>query len=130
MKASVVRPSPLIPKVLQRRTFFFGMLAFLMLPFMPVQLTSILSAVVWIFSGMPYAMVFVLLGTFRLDSVPIYSGIDRILSTILPTVPVGLAASITVAFMFSGNLVTAYLFKRLLGAKFTKRFAARSGLRF
>src|SRR5579872_6627806 len=110
MKASTIRSTPLIPKLLQRRTFFFGMLAFLMLPFMPVQLTSILSAVVWIFSGTPYALVFVLLGTFRLDSVPIYSGIDRILTTILPTFPIGLAAWNTVAFMFSGNLVTAYLF--------------------
>jgi hypothetical protein len=126
MKASTIRSAPLIPKVLQRRTFFFGMLAFLMLPFMPVQLTSILSAVVWIFAGTPYAMVFVFFGTFRLDSIPIYSGIDRILTIILPGFPIALAGWITVAFMFSGNLVTAYLFRWLLKAKFTRRFAARS----
>ncbi len=126
MKASTIRSAPLIPRVLQRRTFFFGMLAFLMLPFMPVQLTSILSAVVWIFAGTPYAMIFVFLGTFRLDSIPIYSGIDRILTLILPNFPIAVAGWITVAFMFSGNLVTAYFFKRLLKTKFTRRFATRA----
>jgi hypothetical protein len=126
MKASRVGPAPLIPRVLQRRTFFFGMLAFLMLPFMPVQLTSILSAVVWIFAGTPYAIVFIFLGTFRLDSIPIYSGIDRILTLILPGFPIAVAEWITVAVMFSGNLVTAYIFKLLLKKKFTRRFATRA----
>jgi hypothetical protein len=101
------------------------MVAFLMLPFMPVQLTSILSAVVWIFTGAPYALVFVFLGTFRLDSVPIYSGIDRILTTMLPALPLGSTAWMTVAFMFFGNVATAYLFKMILSAKFTRRFAIR-----
>jgi len=118
-------PGPLVSRVLQRRTFFYGMVAFLLLPFMPVQFTSILTAVVWIFSGTPYAMVFVVLGTFRLDAVPIYSGIDRILTMALPTVLIGFAGWITLVFMFSGNLLSAYLFKRVLRGKFTRRFRPR-----
>ena len=105
------------------------MMAFLLLPFMPVQFTSILTAVVWIFSGTPYAMVFVVLGTFRLDSVPIYSGIDRILAMGLPTVMFGFAGWITIAIMFSGNLLTAYLLKRVLRGKFTRRFRALASSR-
>lgn len=117
---------PIGDGTLHRRTFFYGMMAFLMLPFMPVQFTSVLTAVVWIFSGTPYAMAFVVLGTFRLDSVPIYSGIDRIFVMILPTILLGFAGWLTIAFMFSGNLLTAYLFKRILWTKFTKRFQAIS----
>lgn len=121
MKRSIDTARLVFPGLSHRKTFFYGMTAFLMLPFMPVQFTSILTAVVWIFSGLPYAVAFVVLGTFRVDSVPIYSGIDRILVMVLPQVLAGLSGFMTVAIMFGGNLLTAYLFKVLLFSKFAKR---------
>jgi hypothetical protein len=127
MGLAATRP-PLIRKALQRRTFFFGMAVFLLLPVMPVEFTSILSAVVWIFAGTPYAIIFVVLGTFRVDSFPIYSGIVRIVAINLPPSLLSFAGSITLAIMFSGNLLTTYFFKRVLRVKFTSRFQAASPL--
>ena len=105
----------------KRWAFFCGMLGFLLLPFMPVQFTSILTAAVWIFSGIPYAIVFTILGTFRLDSVPIYAGINNILGLILPVSLSAFSQAIAILVMFSGNLATAYFFKRVLGGKLVNR---------
>jgi hypothetical protein len=102
-------------------TFFCAMLGFLMLPFMPVQFTSILTAVVWIFSGTQYAVIYTILGTFRLDSVPIFSGIQNILHLIIPHSVVPFSQSITILLMFSGNLATAYLFKKAFVGRLVKR---------
>jgi len=92
-----------------------------MLPFMPVQFTSILTAVVWIFSGIQYAVIFTILGTFRLDSFPIFTGIQNILRLIVPSSVLPFSQSITIAFMFLGNLATAYFFKKVFVNKLTKR---------
>jgi hypothetical protein len=98
------------------------MLGFLILPFMPVQFTSILTAVVWIFSGPLYAVVFTILGTFfRQDSFPIFTGIQHILNLVVPGNVLAFSAPITVSFMFLGNLATAYLFKSVFVGRVTKR---------
>jgi hypothetical protein len=91
-----------------------------MLPFTPVQFTSILTAVVWIFSGIQYAVIFTVLGTFRFDSFPIYNGIQEIIEIFAPSMT-PLSGTVTVLVMFFGNLVTAYLFKRLFVGKLMSR---------
>jgi hypothetical protein len=100
--------------------FFCAMLGFLMLPFTPVQFTSMLTAVVWIFSGMQYAVVFTVLGTFRLDSFPIFNGIQDMVQIFAPSVT-PFSSTITVLVMFFGNFATAYLFKRLFVGKLVSR---------
>jgi len=97
------------------------MLGFLMLPFMPVQFTSVLTAVVWTFSGVQYALIFSALGTFRLDSVPIYSGIQNMVRLVVPGSVLPYSQSITILFMFTANLSTAFFFKKVLRSKLVNR---------
>jgi hypothetical protein len=107
--------------VSKHRAFFCAMLGFLMLPFMPVQFTSVLTAVVWTFSGVQYALVFTALGTFRLDSVPIYSGIQNMVRLVVPESVLPYSQSITILFMFTANLSTAFFFKKVLRSKLVNR---------
>ncbi|MDA4117924.1 MAG: hypothetical protein OK455_06225 [Thaumarchaeota archaeon] len=88
---------------------------------MPVQFTSVLTAAVWIFSGIQYAVVFTILGTFRLDSIPIFAGIQNILRLILPNGILPFTQSIAILIMFLGNLAAAYFFKKVLGGKMVNR---------
>ena len=98
------------------------MSSFLLVPFIPIQFTSIITALVWTFSGPVYAMVFVLAGTFlRADSLPILSGIQDIVSKVLPYQSPEVAQSVTMGLMFSGNVCSAYLFKRILEHRLAKR---------
>ncbi len=91
-----------------------------MLPFMPVQFTSVLTAVVWIFAGIQYALVFTVLGTFRLDSIPIFTGIQSMVRVIAPQSFIPFSEPITVLLMFSGNLATAYFFKKVFAGKLSR----------
>jgi hypothetical protein len=113
--------TPPVHAISKHWTFFCAMLGFLMMPFMPVQFTSILTSVVWIFSGIQYALVFTFLGTFRFDSVPIFTGIQNILRVVAPSSFLPFSEPITILFMFLGNLATAYLIKRV----FVSRLVAR-----
>ncbi len=124
---SIVAIKP--PRVVSRHwTFFCGMLAFLMLPFTPVQFTSILTAVVWTFSGVQYAVVFAIFGSFSLESIPIYNGIKNIIEVFLPAtsgMPLLVGAAV-VAVMLLGNLATAFFFKWALGNKLSQRLQSTS----
>jgi hypothetical protein len=114
-------PAPPFHVISRHWTFFCAMLGFLMIPFMPVQFTSILTAVVWIFSGIQYALLFTFLGTFRFDSIPIFTGIQNILRAVAPSSFLPFSEPITILFMFLGNLATAYIIKRVFVAKLVSR---------
>jgi hypothetical protein len=119
-----MKRAPLVPPVhvtSKRWTFFCAMLGFLMLPFMPVQFTSVLTAVVWIFAGVQYAVVFTILGTFRFDSPPIFVGITNILSLLLPRGASSFSQEFTILLMYFGNLGTAYFFKKVLIGRLVRR---------
>jgi hypothetical protein len=89
---------------------------------MPIQFTSMITALVWTFSGRVYAMLFVVAGTFlRMDSLPILSGIQNIVSKVLPNGSPELTQSVTMCLMFAGNVCSAYLFKRILEHRFANR---------
>ncbi len=114
---------------LRKRAFFAMMSGFLFVPFLPLQFTSIVTAVVWIFSGTGYAMVFVVLGTFmRADSFTIFSGIQNIFNTFLPVRFDALSQVFSVATMFVGNVATAYLFQRLLKNRLSRRLTVLAHL--
>ena len=97
------------------------MLGFLLMPFMPVQFTSILTAVVWAFSGAQFALIFTVLGTFRLDSFPIFAGLQDLFHIVVPTGLVPFTQLISIAVMFLGNLATAWFFKAVLVSRLAKR---------
>src|SRR5579871_2782037 len=66
--------------------FFSLMGGFLLVPAMPVQFTSIITAIVWSLSGALPGVIFLIGGTFfRPDSLPILSGIQGITEKVLPS---------------------------------------------
>lgn len=111
------------------------MAGFLVLPVVPVEFTSIITAVVWSLSGGLPALVFLVAGTFlRVDSVTIFSGIEQIVGHLFPGLPTLVDEGLSVAVMFAGNLGTAYMFKRLVRNRLISRlphssisFRLRSG---
>lgn len=106
------------------------MMGFLIVPFVPLQFTSIITAVVWTVSGPYYAIVFVIVGTFfRTDSISIYYGIQRVLGFFLPQDIAALGQWIAIPIMFFGNLATTMLFKRFLRGKLLERLPGELGLR-
>ena len=98
---------------------------FLLLPVLPVQFTSVITAVVWSFAGPLPAAVFLLSGTFlHADSLPILSGLQNIVARILPGLsPIGDQAGAVVT-MLVGNLMTAYLFKLFVKKRILSRLPA------
>jgi len=106
----------------RRRAFACCLGGFLLAPFIPVEFTSILTAMVWGFSGVAYAGVFTVIGTFfRADSFTVYSGIQPLVARASPPDIAVWSQVITLAFMFLGNLGTAYLFKRIIRYKVMRR---------
>jgi len=109
----------------RRRTFACFMGGFLLTPFIPFEFTSILTAMVWSFSGAAYAAVFAVAGTFlRPDSLTIYSGIQLLLSKAGPVEVRALSEPIAISVMFLGNLCTAYIFKAFIRHKVANRLPA------
>jgi hypothetical protein len=107
---------------LRRRAFFCLMGGFLVLPIIPVEFTSIITAVVWSVSGGLPAVVFLIAGTFfRLDSPTIFSGIAGVAGHLFPGYSTALDEAIAIAVMLAGNLATAYLFKRIVRTRLLNR---------
>lgn len=121
-ESSGVRPRRTPGLELRSRAFFSLMGGFLLLPVLPVQFTSVITAIVWSFAGPLPAAVFLLSGTFlHVDSMPIFSGLQDVVARILPSLsPVGDQAG-AVASMLVGNLVTAYLFKLFVKKRILSR---------
>jgi hypothetical protein len=107
--------------VSRRWAFFCGMLGVLMLPVMPVPFTSILTAVVWVFAGAPFAVVFIILGTYRLDAVPVYTLLQHLVVKVEPSGLAPFTLLITVSVMFLGNFAMAYLFKAIFVSRLMRR---------
>jgi hypothetical protein len=106
----------------RRRAFACCLGGFLLAPIIPVEFTSILTATVWGFSGVAYAAVFTVIGTFfRADSFTVYSGIQPLLERASPPDIRAWSQVITLTVMFLGNLGTAYLFKRIIRYKVLRR---------
>jgi hypothetical protein len=114
---------------LRRRAFFCLMAGFLVFPIVPVQFTSIITAIVWSLSGGVPAIAFLLVGTFlRFDSFTILSGIGDIVARVFPSLsPVG-DQELAAVVMFAGNLGTAYFFKRAIRHRILKRLPLSSFL--
>ena len=100
-----------------------------MVPVMPLQFTSVVTALVWSLSGVEFAMVFLVVGTFfHADSPSIFSGIEGLVSRVFPHIgPAGLAAA-AIATMFLGNLAAAYLFRRFVSSRVVRRVPQASSL--
>jgi hypothetical protein len=95
---------------------------FLLAPFIPVEFTSILTAMVWGFSGVAYAAVFTVIGTFfRADSFTVYSGIQPLVARAFPPDVGAWSQVITLTVMFLGNLGTAYMFKKIIRYRVMRR---------
>ncbi|MDA4118841.1 MAG: hypothetical protein OK455_10935 [Thaumarchaeota archaeon] len=95
---------------------------FLVLPVIPIQFTSIITAIVWSISGVFPAMVFLVAGTFlRVDSATIFLGIQQMASRMFPSFSTTVDGEIAVLLMFVGNLATAYLFKRVVRSRLLNR---------
>ncbi len=120
--SSGVRPRRTPGLELRSRAFFSLMGGFLILPVLPVQFTSVITAIVWSFAGPLPAVVFLLGGTFfHADSIPIMSGLQDIVARILPELSVPEDQVGAVTTMLLGNLVTAYLFKMFVKKRILSR---------
>lgn len=107
---------------LRRIAFFSLMAGFLLLPIVPIQFTSIITAIVWSVSGPLPGLAFLIGGTFfRPDSLPILSGLQNVVGRMFPTSGVAFAEVAAVAIMFVGNLAAAYLFRKLISNKIVSR---------
>lgn len=107
---------------LRRRAFFSLMAGFLLLPVMPFQFTSILTAIVWSVSGVVPGMVFLVLGTFfRMDSWSIMSGLQGIVRDLAPGSSTLLDQSVALGTMFVGNLASAFLFRLVVRRSLMQR---------
>jgi hypothetical protein len=103
------------------------MAGFLVFPIVPVQFTSIITAIVWSLSGGVPAIAFLVVGTFlRFDSFTILSGIGDIVARVFPSVSSIGDEELAAAVMFVGNLATAYFFKRVLRYRILKRLPLSS----
>lgn len=97
----------------------------ILMPLVPIQFTSLITAIVWTFSGPSYAIVFVTAGTFlQADSYTVFFGIQNIVTSLFPNYPLGVHQLITTGVMFGGNLTTAYLFKLVLHRRLLRRFSS------
>jgi hypothetical protein len=95
---------------------------FLLAPFMPVESTSILTAMVWSFSGKAYAVVFAVLGTFvRFDSGIVYTAIQTLTTKAAPSDFGGWTQPITLSVMLGINLCAAFLFMKIIRHSVAKR---------
>jgi uncharacterized membrane protein YdcZ (DUF606 family) len=110
--------------------FFSLMVGFLLLPIIPIQFTSIITAIVWSLSGPLAGVVFLVAGTFfRPDSLPILSGVQNIVGRMLPGMGTDQSGAIAVVIMLLGNLASACLFRVLLKSRLVKRLPFASRLR-
>ncbi len=102
--------------------FFSLMAGFLLLPIVPIQFTSIITAIVWSVSGPLPGVVFLIGGTFfRPDSLPILSGIQNLVGRILPASGTTFDELAAISVMFLGNLAAACVFRRLISNRIVRR---------
>ena len=114
---------------LRRRAFFCLMGGFLVLPVVPIEFTSIITAVVWSLSGGIPALVFLVAGTFlRVDSLTVFTGVAQIAEGLFPSLSFGIDQDIAVAVMFTGNLASAFVFKMIVRKKLLARIPSSSFL--
>jgi len=102
---------------------------FLVLPVVPIEFTSIITAVVWSLSGGIPALVFLVAGTFlRVDSLTVFTGVAQIAEGLFPSLSFGIDQDIAVAVMFTGNLASAVVFKMIVRKKLLARIPSSSFL--
>jgi hypothetical protein len=100
---------------------------FLVLPVIPIEFTSIITAVVWSLSGGIPGLVFLLAGTFlRVDSLTVFAGVTQIAERLFPSLSFGIDQYIAVGIMFTGNLASAYFFKMVIKKKLLARIPSSS----